>query len=92
MLNQTRRKLQLHKLLLTLAPQARTLPINVNRLVHEHAVTMTHSFHYLIVQNNCWYRTSAKLGIFNVMHFKQIFKCRFKHKSPSIHINLTLFI
>lgn len=45
------------KALLTLAPQAYTLPINVNRLVHEHTVTMTHSFNDLIVQNNCWYRT-----------------------------------
>lgn len=51
MLDQTR--LKLNKLLLTLAPQARTVPVTVNRLVHEQAVTMTHCFNDLMLQDNC---------------------------------------
>lgn len=66
MSNQTSLKLQLLRLLLTLAPITRTIPINVNCLVHEQVVTMMHFFNYLILKDKCWCQT-LKLFMFNVI-------------------------
>lgn len=71
MSNQTSLKLQLLRLLLTLAPKTRTVRINVNRLVHEQFVTMLqpagcNSFNDLILKDKCWCQT-LKLCMFNVI-------------------------
>lgn len=66
MSNQTVLKLQLLRLLLTLAPKKRTVPINVSRLVHEQVVTMTHFFNNLILKDKCLCQT-LKLCMLNVI-------------------------
>lgn len=66
MSNQSSLKLQLLRLLLTLAPKTRTVPINVNRLVHEQVVTMMHSFNNLILKDKCWCQT-LQLCMLNVI-------------------------